>query len=149
MDVTLSSLKTYRYNCNKTKSYQIQRGFLLLFIFPPSKLLPSSRMPSDFYPQQITIVQVSDPRSVPTIWTVPYLLSLLLATQCSSPQAIPRWPPSLVITLPQLGQSIHQGAVLILSNESCISPPVWWFHRPRASCGSKTLPRHTASHWPG
>ena len=33
MDMTLWSLETYGYIGNKTKSYQIQRGFLLLFIF--------------------------------------------------------------------------------------------------------------------
>ena len=35
MSVTLWSLKTYGYNCSKAKSYQIQRGFLPLFIFFP------------------------------------------------------------------------------------------------------------------
>ena len=33
--------------CSKTKSYQIQRGFLLLVIFLPSRPWPSGRMPSD------------------------------------------------------------------------------------------------------
>ena len=33
MSVILWSLETYGYNCSKTKSYQIQRRFLLLFIF--------------------------------------------------------------------------------------------------------------------
>ena len=31
--MTLWSLKTYRYNCSKTKSYWIQKRFLPLFIF--------------------------------------------------------------------------------------------------------------------
>ena len=33
--MTLWSLKTYGYIDSKTKSYQMQRGFLLLFIFLP------------------------------------------------------------------------------------------------------------------
>ena len=62
--MTLQSLKTYRYIDSKTKSYQIQRGCFLLFIFlvHPSnhtiepyairlylvnhQAVPSGRMPS-------------------------------------------------------------------------------------------------------
>ena len=33
MGMTLQSLETYGYIGSKTKTYQIQRGFLLLFIF--------------------------------------------------------------------------------------------------------------------
>ena len=33
IDITLRSLKTYEYIGSKIKNYQIQRGFLLLFIF--------------------------------------------------------------------------------------------------------------------
>ena len=35
--ITLQSLKTYGFISSKAKSYQIQREFLLLFIFLPSK----------------------------------------------------------------------------------------------------------------
>ena len=35
------------WNCSKTISYQIQRGFLLLFIFLPSRPWPSGCMSSD------------------------------------------------------------------------------------------------------
>ena len=45
--MTLRSLKTYGYIDSKTKSYQIQRGFLLLFIFLPSRPWLSGYMPSD------------------------------------------------------------------------------------------------------
>ena len=48
MGMTLWTLKTYGYISSKTKSNQIQRGFLLLFIFLPSKLKPSGHRPSDF-----------------------------------------------------------------------------------------------------
>ena len=61
--------------------------------------------------------QASDPRSVSTILTVPYLLSLSLATRCLSPQATSEWPTSLTIVLRQLGQFIYQGAVLVASNK--------------------------------
>ena len=47
--VTLWSLKTYRSNCSKTKSYRIQRGFLLLFIFLNYQAVPSSCLQA--YPQ--------------------------------------------------------------------------------------------------
>ena len=45
--MTLQSFKTYRYICSKTKSYQIQRRFLLLFIFLGYEIVLSSCMPSD------------------------------------------------------------------------------------------------------
>ena len=47
MGMTLRSLKTYGYIDNKIKNYRIQRGFLLLFIFLPSRLWSSGCMPSD------------------------------------------------------------------------------------------------------
>ena len=56
-------------------------------------------------------------KSVPTIWTVPRSLNSLLATWCSSSQATPEWPTSLAIVLRQLGQFIHQGAILVTSNK--------------------------------
>ena len=45
--MTLRSLEMYGYIGRKTKSYQIQRGFLLLFIFLPSGPWPSGYMHSD------------------------------------------------------------------------------------------------------
>ena len=35
LGMTLRSFEIYRYIDNKTKSYQIQKGFFLLFIFLP------------------------------------------------------------------------------------------------------------------
>ena len=35
--MALQSLKMYEYISNKIKSYQMQKGFLLLFIFLPSR----------------------------------------------------------------------------------------------------------------
>ena len=43
--MTLQSFETYGYINNKTKSYQIQREFLLLFIFLGYQAVLSSRMP--------------------------------------------------------------------------------------------------------
>ena len=34
--------------CKKAKSYQIQKGFLLLFIVLDYQVVPSSRMPSGY-----------------------------------------------------------------------------------------------------
>ena len=42
--MTLQSLEMYGYIGNKTKSYQIQRGFLLLFIFLSYQVVSSSHM---------------------------------------------------------------------------------------------------------
>ena len=77
MGMTLRSLKTYGYIDNKTKSYWIQRRFLLLFIILPSRPWPSGCMPSDLilpavYLQNFRILggthlftqAFSDPRSV-------------------------------------------------------------------------------------
>ena len=61
--------------------------------------------------------------SVLTIWTIPRLLSLLLVTQCPSPQAAQEWPTTLTIALQQPGQFIYQGAVLVVSNKP-------YFHHP-------------------
>ena len=47
MGITLWSLKMYWYISSKIKSYQIQRGFLLLFIFLSSKPWPLGCLPSD------------------------------------------------------------------------------------------------------
>ena len=44
MGMTLWSLKTYGYISSKIKSYQIQRGFLLLFIFLGYEIDPSGYM---------------------------------------------------------------------------------------------------------
>ena len=48
MNMTLWSLKTYMQIGSKTKSYQIQRGFFLLFIFLNYQVVPSSCMLSGF-----------------------------------------------------------------------------------------------------
>ena len=56
-------------------------------------------------------------KSVPTIWTVPCLLSPSLATWCPSPQAASEQPTSPAIALRQLGRFIYQGAVLVASNK--------------------------------
>ena len=42
--IILRSLKMYGYIGSKTKNYQIQRRFLLLFIFLGYQVVPSSRM---------------------------------------------------------------------------------------------------------
>ena len=47
MGMTLWSLKTYGYIGSKTKNYQIQRRFLLLFIFLSSGPWPFGCMPFD------------------------------------------------------------------------------------------------------
>ena len=56
-------------------------------------------------------------KSVPTIWTVPHLLSPSLAIRYPSPQVAPKRPTSLAIALRQPGWFIHQGAILVASNE--------------------------------
>ena len=48
--MTLWSLETYGQIGSKTKSYRIQRGFLLLFIFLNYQVVPSGRMPSGSRP---------------------------------------------------------------------------------------------------
>ena len=45
MGMTLRSLETYVYIGSKTKSYQILRGFLLLFIFLPDLGLQAACFP--------------------------------------------------------------------------------------------------------
>ena len=56
MGIILWSLETYRYIGSKTKSYQIQRGFLLLFIF--------LSYPSDWAFQEIPSSRVFRPTPV-------------------------------------------------------------------------------------
>ena len=43
--IALWSLKMYGYISSKTKNYQIQIGFLQLFIFLGYQIVPSSHMP--------------------------------------------------------------------------------------------------------
>ena len=77
MDMILQSLKTCEYIDSKTKSYQIQRGFFLLFIFLSFRPWLSGCMPSDpiflavclqnfciFGRKYLFIQAFSDPRSV-------------------------------------------------------------------------------------
>ena len=146
MGMTLWSLETYGYIDSKTKSYQIQRGFLQLFIFLSSRPWPSGYKPSDLILLAVCLQNFcilggtrlftqafSDPRSV--LQSKPPFAEFL-----ANPQKANFSHTS--------GLTKHQGAVLVVSNEPCLLPPAWWFQKPKALYRSRTLSCNYASYWP-
>ena len=144
MGMTLWSLEMYGYIDSKTKSYQIQKDFLLLFIFLPSRPWPSNCMPSDsIFPaichQNFCIFggthcspkfQILDP-----FYNLnPYLLSFLLTIKMST-------------SLAAIGLTKYQGVVLDVFNNPCLLPLIWWFQRFKAMYRLKTLSCNYASYW--
>ena len=119
MGMTLRSLETYWYIGSKTKSYRnIKKISSTIYLPTLQTLACKPQCLQIFHPRQKH--NLPKPRiikSVPTIWTIPRLLSPLLATWCPSPQAAPEQPTSLAIALWQPEQFIHQGAVLVVSNK--------------------------------
>ena len=123
--MTLWSFKTYGKIDSKTKSYQIQRGFLLLFIFLNYQVVPSGRMPSGSRPfrrfrsmgyatefhQNLDAVYITkasdqDP-SQQSSRASSLLSSSLVASDGECPRATSLQPASLVEELKR-----HKGAVL-------------------------------------
>ena len=122
MGMTLRSLQTYGYIDSKTKSYQIQRKFLLLFIFLPSRSWHSGCIPSNpifpvVYFQNFCIFGGTHHSPKPSLILDlfynlnPYLLSFSLT-------------PKRLTSLTAIGLTKHQRAVVVASNKSCLLPPI-------------------------
>ena len=151
ISMTLRSLKTYGYISSKTKNYRnIKRISSTIYLLTLQTLVCRPQCLQTFHPwQKHNLPKPRILKSVPTIWTIPRSLSPSLATRCPSPKAAPERPTSPAIAFTATGAIHSPGSRTRCVQRAVLSPPAWWFYRPRASCRLRTLPQHTASHWFG
>ena len=147
MGITLRSLKTYEYIGSKTKSYRTKRISSTIYL---STLQTLAFRPHAFRlflsSMKTQFAQVLDLRICPnnlnrTTFAKSFashsILKLSGSTRVTSFSSYCITATG-AIHLPESRTRCVQLAILSL--------PAWQFYRPRALCGSKTLPRHIASH---
>ena len=151
--MTLWSFKTYRYIGSKTKNYQTQRRFLLLFIFFPDlglqavcfpilslrphafRSFSSGRMPSGSLTNMIA--QALNLRSVPIIET-PRLLSPSLIP-CQETHMATLESSSLLLLHCCNRGNWTPGSYICYVQQAILSPPAWRFQKPKALCEDTNL----------
>ena len=148
--MTLQSLKIYGYIGSKTKSYQTKKISSTIYLPTLQTLALKLHVFRLFLSSTKTqFAQVSDPRICPNNLNRTPFAESLASYSMPKPLGSTRATNFSCYCVMAIGAIHSPGSLTRYIQQAVLSPPAWWFHRPRTLCGLKTLFCHIASHQPG